>query len=51
MHAPSIGRNSTFVGQLLALIGAVGSIVALAYYVGGLHVPPSAIPIPGQSLG
>jgi hypothetical protein len=42
-------QTALFVGQLLALIGAVGSIVALAYYVGGLHVPPSFLTPPAIS--
>lgn len=42
-------QTALFVGQLLALIGAVGSIAALAYYVGGLHVPPSFLRPPAIS--
>jgi len=42
-------QTALFVGQLLALIGAVGSIAALAYYVGGLHVPPTFLTPPAIS--
>jgi hypothetical protein len=37
-------QTALFVGQILALVGAVGSIAGLAYYVGNLHGPPILTP-------
>jgi hypothetical protein len=36
-------QTALFIGQILALLGAVYLIVALAYYFGGLHVPAGII--------
>ena len=36
-------QTALFVGQMLVLIGAVYSIVALVYYISGLHVPTGII--------
>jgi hypothetical protein len=36
-------QTALFVGQMLMLLGAVYSIVALVYYISGLHVPTGII--------